>query len=649
MTQLTDVELVRCVLAGQRECFADLVRRHQDYAYGTAIGMLSDFDLARDVVQEAFFRACRDLHKLKDPARFGGWLAGIVKNTARQAIRELARVRAMADELSKTVEPHDPRPGPAESVQDAEDRTMVQQALARLNDKSREAVSLFYVDGLSYADIADYLDVTEAAVLGRLQRGRAQLRKELAMVARTFKDESLPDDFAKEIQELLDTANRDHLERENCMRRLAEIGAPAVEPLCEALGDERLSVRHAAAWALCRIGDARAMRPLLQVLYARDWATANIAFRNRSLLNVPGIEDELIDLFPKADAGMRWWIFSLLQHATSDRAHDCMLEVLRTGPDARLQVQALGALCRMRPDTAPQRVREFIEQTLDHQTHWRAAVTAWWLALHHGYDLPVELCLKVFGRKWESKVRFFAGEILRRQGEKGCRALEDIVRTGSPDEQATAAMALARDGGQEAFDVLVSELRTGLASRKWRRQVVHTLAGCYGERLVAWTDRQPQDVRRADGIAWALAKVRIAGGSATLSDLYKYGTPTVRVASLRKLARDAGAEFLPELRRVLREGRPRKVAREAFWQMRRMGEAAMPIALEMLESEHWTERKAAVCLLRRWGQLTDEQHDRASQDSHIAVRHGADWHPSYTVCRESHPKWRRRLGEGSKG
>ena len=130
-------------------------------------------------------------------------------------------------------------------------------------------------------------------------------------------------------------------------------------------------------------------------------------------------------------------------------------------------------------------------------------------------------------------------------------------------------------------------------------------------------------MRDSDGIAWALARVRIARDSATINDLYQYGTPTVRAAALRKLARDAGADFLPELRRVLREGRPKKVAREAFGQMRRLRVAAMPTALEMLESEHWTERKAAVGLLRRWHKLTDAQRNRAKTDPHMAVRHAA--------------------------
>jgi len=384
-----------------------------------------------------------------------------------------------------------------------------------------------------------------------------------------------------------------------------------------------LSVRHAAAWALCTIGDARALRPLLQVLYARDWATANLAFRNRRLLNIPGVEDELIDLFGKADPDMRWWIFSLLQHATSDRAYNCMREAFRTGPSAGIRLQALVVLCRMRPETAPQFVREFLEQAVDRPTDWRVVNTAMWIAVRDGHILPIKLCLKMFGRKWDPHVRVNAAELVRAHGQEGQAALADILRTGSPDERATAAMALARDRGPKAFDVLVSELLTGLPRKKWRRMVAHTVAGYYGEELVAWADRQTQDVREAGGIAWALAKVRIAVGSASVNDLYRYGTPTVRAAALRNLARDAGVEYLPELRRVLREGRPKKVTREAFRQMQRMGEAAMAIALDMLNSQHWTERKAGVALLRRWRKLTDAQRDRAIQDDHIAVRHAA--------------------------
>ena len=56
----------------------------------------------------------------------------------------------------------------------------------------------------------------------------------------------------------------------------------------------------------------------------------------------------------------------------------------------------------------------------------------------------------------------------------------------------------------------------------------------------------------------------------------------------------------------------------------------MPAVLEMLVSEYWGERKAAVGLLRQWGKLTEAQRDRALADPHIAVRHaamGQRWYP----------------------
>ncbi|MCK4284184.1 MAG: RNA polymerase sigma factor [Candidatus Brocadiae bacterium] len=170
ISQRPDAALVKAALAGDREAFSILVRRHQDYAYGVAVGLLSDFELARDVVQEAFLCAYRDLPRLKSPARFGGWLRGIVRHTAHRALRELARVRSMAEELRRTVEPFARTVLPDRSAEEAERRETVRRALERLNDRNREAVSLYYVDGFSYAEIAEFLGVTKATVQGRLPR-----------------------------------------------------------------------------------------------------------------------------------------------------------------------------------------------------------------------------------------------------------------------------------------------------------------------------------------------------------------------------------------------------------------------------------------------------------------------------------------------
>ncbi len=92
------------------------------------------------------------------------------------------------------------------------------------------------------------------------------------------------------------------------------------------------------------------------------------------------------------------------------------------------------------------------------------------------------------------------------------------------------------------------------------------------------------------------------------------------------------------LREHLRAGQPRKLAQEAFRQMLRLGDAALPTAIEMASSPHWPERKAAYCLLRRWEKLTADQKGRAAKDSSVAVRHAAEWESSYY---EPHPVWGR--------
>ena len=100
------------------------------------------------------------------------------------------------------------------------------------------------------------------------------------------------------------------------------------------------------------------------------------------------------------------------------------------------------------------------------------------------------------------------------------------------------------------------------------------------------------------------------------------GLPGSRVAAMLLLGRQRGAQLVPQLRRIL-AGTPRcrgKVARRAFWQMFRLGEATLPTVLDMLASDNWRERKAAVCLLKRWGKLTLEYKARALGDAHVAVR-----------------------------
>jgi len=642
MDTMTDAEQVRRTLAGDRDAFADLVRRYQDHAYGTAVGMLSDFELARDVVQEAFLAAYRDLAKCREPDRFAGWLHGIVRNLARRALRELKQVRSLAEQMGHTVATVDPSPGPDESAEDAETRAIVLAALERLGEQHREVVSLHYVDGLSYRDIAGFLDVTEATVQGRLQRGREALRREMKMVKDTFDKHKLPDDFAGEVGRLLDLADEIGCERGHAVQQLVELGAPAVEPLCEALSDPRIAVRRAAACALCRIGDEGALKPILRLLYARDSWLHGKLFTSGQVLAVPGVRDELLRMLDGDEATELYWAVQILSHVRDDdEVFGRLLAVFRD--EARrsvgLRCQALAALCRLRPN----RAAELVAEALADPESRRRSGWAWWIATRDGHVLPADVCQSGFTRDVAANSRRMAGELMLRLGDEGRRILEELLHGDSPDPRAVAALALAHERRPDVFDALMAELLHGYQRRKWQRIVARSVVRHYPDELCAWADANDVPADRPH-IAWALAKVRLALGRGTPEDLFRHGTPSSRMAAVRALARERGAAFIPELRDCLREDQPRKVAQEAFWQMHRLGDDAVPAAEEMLESEHWPERKAAVCLLRRWGKLPPEQKAHAEADEHIAVRHAANWHPDYVEAAATHPKWRRKLG-----
>ena len=203
MSEQTDASLVGSALAGQPECFCVLVRRYQGHVYGVAAGILADFDQALDAAQEAFLCAYCELPKLRDPARFGAWLCGIARNTAFEVRRARQRQEALARRAFERAGAPESAPAAELLARENERHAVVRQALLRVHDKDREALTLYYADGLSYAEICGFLGVSHGTLKGRLQRGRAALRKELAMVEKACKDNAPDDAFAQELARAL--------------------------------------------------------------------------------------------------------------------------------------------------------------------------------------------------------------------------------------------------------------------------------------------------------------------------------------------------------------------------------------------------------------------------------------------------------------
>ncbi len=274
-----------------------------------------------------------------------------------------------------------------------------------------------------------------------------------------------------------------------------------------------------------------------------------------------------------------------------------------------MRQEALKALCLAFPEKAKQLIIEGIESGDS-----GLAYSAFSLAAEDGSPSlalpPLEVCAKAIGAMPNWWAREQAAQLLLKHGAKGRRRLAQIADEGTVVERTAVMIAQACQGDEKAGRILDRELLGG------RR------AG-----FVPWTHFDKRRFGEASiwENMWYLARVCPEQGGPLVEGLFRAGGRKMRKAALHILAKQRGADFLPELRRCLGGGRPRhgEVARAAFWQIYKLGTAVEPMVREMLDSEDWLERKAGVCLLRRWGKLSAEQRRRAREDEHIAVRRAA--------------------------
>ncbi len=172
---------VRAAARGDQEAFASLVDATRTLVCSIALAIVRDVEASRDVAQDVFLSAWRDLGKLRNPASFLPWLRQMTRNRAHHVLRDRVRSRrVISDETDDLLAAAaDPRPGAGEILLADEERRLLAEALEALSDESREVVTLYYREGRSVRQVADLLGLREEAVKQRLTRARSRLRREM--------------------------------------------------------------------------------------------------------------------------------------------------------------------------------------------------------------------------------------------------------------------------------------------------------------------------------------------------------------------------------------------------------------------------------------------------------------------------------------
>ena len=166
----SDEELMSEVAEGDLSAFGQLVRRHQHSAWNAAFRLVGDLHVAEDISQEAFLRILGAAHRYQPTAAFRTYLYRIVTRLCRDHHRKASPYPC--EDPDEQAHYH---PSPDACVAAREERHAVQEAIASLPVKQREAIVLRYYERLSYEEIAEVTGTSRKGVERLLARGRAAL------------------------------------------------------------------------------------------------------------------------------------------------------------------------------------------------------------------------------------------------------------------------------------------------------------------------------------------------------------------------------------------------------------------------------------------------------------------------------------------
>ncbi len=173
----SDAVLVEAAQQGRLDSFGALYQRYHNPIVALAYAQLGDKHAAQDAAQEVFAIACRDLGSLRDRAKFAAWLGGICRNVCRQMLR--AKTRTAPLPCSPAASGGESQTAQGGGLQQQEQWEAVRQAVWQLPAEERELVVMRYFDGFSQAQISQVLDLTPAAVNGRLTRAKRKIAESL--------------------------------------------------------------------------------------------------------------------------------------------------------------------------------------------------------------------------------------------------------------------------------------------------------------------------------------------------------------------------------------------------------------------------------------------------------------------------------------
>ena len=179
----SDEQLMSLFQGGDENAYIELVNRYKDKLINFIFNYLGDLELSEDVVQETMIKLYQKKHYYKEIAKFSTWLYTIAKNLANTELRKRKqRKTTLLSQFSKddkTYELPSNDPEPGQEIQTDIVNKIIRDAVDQLSEKFKIVIVLRDIQGLSYEDISEIINVPIGTVKSRINRARLQLQVEL--------------------------------------------------------------------------------------------------------------------------------------------------------------------------------------------------------------------------------------------------------------------------------------------------------------------------------------------------------------------------------------------------------------------------------------------------------------------------------------
>ena len=177
MTSAEDQILIKRSIAGDRAAQGELYRRYVNAMYHTAVRIVAEPAIAKDLTQDVFIKVFQELKKYRGEATLGAWIKRITVNTCLSFLKKQGRLHKEALNEETFLIPDE-----VANIETPIDIKVIHEAIKSLPSGCRTVLSLFLLEGYRHKEIAGILNISESTSKSQYHRGKHLLKENLKSI-----------------------------------------------------------------------------------------------------------------------------------------------------------------------------------------------------------------------------------------------------------------------------------------------------------------------------------------------------------------------------------------------------------------------------------------------------------------------------------